>query len=595
MLAVFFATVTLSQHTDSTDVYSKLRRFANKRKITKLLFESVFKEKPINQFPAKDDVIDYPGSSVFAQHEGCIVRNIYIQVHDPFGLKNLNDTTLDLNFFQRAVNRVHFTTRKWVIENKLLFQAGKPLVPLELSESERAIRYASYVNDAFIFVKETADKDSVDVFIEVIDKWAVTMPIDVQSTHQFSASFRNRNLCGVGQYFEQNADINFNGSNSYAGRYSIENIDHSYVSGSIFYRHGQTPTIVGIDLQRPSFSPLIRWAGGIYFEKQSDKVQFNSLPSGETLNYLVRSTYYDTWLVRRFRSANGKSLFSQSTGYSVGVRTFARDYQKRPPVSYDLGHAYFLHRGFLSMANIYIQQFYKEKYIYRFGASEDVPVGLILQLTHGLLKWEQQSLKNYFSLNFRGAHHFQLGYFNNSITLACFFGNQSANEVVWRASVYFFSKLFYIKKWGIRQFFHFDFSKDANHNLSTRITLKSSDLYSIPMNNLEGYARTFLNLETVIYAPYDLVGFRFAPVILIGSGGIDINTKGWKHAGIYHALALGILFRNENLLNSTFQISAGYYPVLPDGSTNRFTMGPVTSFTLRVNGFSVLKPDFAEY
>jgi hypothetical protein len=137
--------------------------------------------------------------------------------------------------------------------------------------------------------------------------------------------------------------------------------------------------------------------------------------------------------------------------------------------------------------------------------------------------------------------------------------------------------------------------KDVNNNLKKSIQFRSTDIYSIPINNTSGYSKGILNSETIFYAPYQFSGFRFAPVILLGSGFIQEQSYNWKDSKVYYSLALGILLRNENLLNSTFQFSVGYYPVLPPGQNKNFITEPVTSFTLRVNGFSVFKPDFADY
>jgi hypothetical protein len=49
------------------------------------------------------------------------------------------------------------------------------------------------------------------------------------------------------------------------------------------------------------------------------------------------------------------------------------------------------------------------------------------------------------------------------------------------------------------------------------------------------------------------------------------------------------------LVSSTFQISFGMYPFLPNGDNNVFLFNPVTSFTLRVRGFSIGRPEFISY
>ena len=73
-------------------------------------------------------------------------------------------------------------------------------------------------------------------------------------------------------------------------------------------------------------------------------------------------------------------------------------------------------------------------------------------------------------------------------------------------------------------------------------------------------------------------------------GGRHLNNE-----RTYQAYSIGIMTRNENLVSSTFQISFGIYPFLPNGDNNVFLFNPVTSFTLRVRGFSMGRPEFISY
>jgi hypothetical protein len=104
-----------------------------------------------------------------------------------------------------------------------------------------------------------------------------------------------------------------------------------------------------------------------------------------------------------------------------------------------------------------------------------------------------------------------------------------------------------------------------------------------------------INSETVAYAPYELIGFRFASVISAGFGIIGSKKTKIEKSPLYQAYSLGIMIRNEHLVSSTFQISVGLYPFLPDGTNNAFLFNPLTSFTLRVRTFSMGRPEFISY
>ena len=103
------------------------------------------------------------------------------------------------------------------------------------------------------------------------------------------------------------------------------------------------------------------------------------------------------------------------------------------------------------------------------------------------------------------------------------------------------------------------------------------------------------NFETVAYAPWNVIGFKFAPVITMGLGMVSTPVNRIEESPLYQAYSVGLLIRNEHLVSSTFQISIGVYPFLPDGSKNAYLFNPITSFTLRVRTFAMGRPEFISY
>jgi hypothetical protein len=104
-----------------------------------------------------------------------------------------------------------------------------------------------------------------------------------------------------------------------------------------------------------------------------------------------------------------------------------------------------------------------------------------------------------------------------------------------------------------------------------------------------------INSETVAYMPYNLAGFRMAPVFLAGLAMLGDPQHPLLQSRMYQGYSLGLMFRNENLLSSTFQFTFGFYPFLPDGQNDVFRYNPVGSFTLKVRGFYAPKPEFVGY
>jgi hypothetical protein len=120
-------------------------------------------------------------------------------------------------------------------------------------------------------------------------------------------------------------------------------------------------------------------------------------------------------------------------------------------------------------------------------------------------------------------------------------------------------------------------------------------MYGFNNGTLLGKTKMILNLEAVSYAPYNIIGFRFASLLLVGGGILETDKIKLFKSPVYQSYAVGLLIRNENLLNASFEISYGIYPNLPDGNTRFYKFNPVTSFTLKVRTFAISKPTIVEY
>lgn len=585
---------TLNQK-DSLKLYKKIKKFAYKRKLTRMGYDAVFVEPKPVEYPkepaSKEEKIVNP----YLKYQDKIVRNIRIKVYDPFGYSVTDTVPRKINALERVGNRAHTTTRKWIIINKLLFKENEPLNPLELSETERVLREARYINDVTIFITPSATStDSVDVNVTVVDKWPVTIPFLVTDVF-VNAKFRNYNLFGVGQTFEQFAEIRRPNLLDFYGSYGIDNIDNTYITASLYYRTNKDITQTSISFDRGFYSPLAKWAGGIYLGKAW---AFYDYKDSLDEPHRARNDYisYDVWGAKSFKLSRDTTLFNQSTNLIAGARYYATEYQRRPGADIDPGRTILNTYGVVGNIGFAIQQYYKDKYIYRFGANEDVPEGIIIQYIYGGMKVESKKIRYYSGIEVARAKHFKrLGYLSATFSYGVFFNKQVANDVTIRYNLYYFSNLLKKGRWYFRQFIKYDYVHGENKISNERITINSDDLYGFDSGSLSGNTKMVLNSETVAYLPYNLIGFRLAPVATAGIGLIGSPEHRLAESNLYQAYTLGLMVRNENLLSSTFQFSFGIYPFFPDGGNYVLKYNPIASFTLRVRAFAVSKPSFISY
>ena len=150
-------------------------------------------------------------------------------------------------------------------------------------------------------------------------------------------------------------------------------------------------------------------------------------------------------------------------------------------------------------------------------------------------------------------------------------------------------------RWHFRQFVRGDLLSGFGKPVYSQVNLNGDQLYGFSSGLVSGTHKEVLRLETVAYAPFHILGFRFAPVLLFGFGTIGEEGDPLFSGRIYNAINLGILVRNENLLVKTFEVSLSFYPFIPEHNGAVFQVGSFNSFALNARGFAFTRPDVVGY
>lgn len=584
----------LAQNKDSLKVYKKIKKAAYKNRLGTWAYDAIFVDPAPKEYPTKPASKEQKNVNPYLKYKGRTIRNINITVYDPFG-HNVADTVIhNINSVQKFGNRLHITTRHFVIINKLLFKNNTPVNPLELSETERILRQSVFISDARIYITPSKNRDSVDVNVIVQDKWPITIPILITDVSG-NIKFRNQNLFGVGQQFEQYVGFKRPDRFDFNGYYGIANIDNTYISSQLSYKTEKDLTQVSLSFDRPFYSPLSTWAGGISTSHTWRVFNYTDTIEKLDKHAPINNIYYDVWAGKSIKLSDDTSLFSQSTNIILSGRHYNSRHLKRPPDNIDSSRTNYNSNALLGNIGFAVQQYYKDKYIYRFGANEDVPEGLIVQVTYGSLKNEYKKIRYYAGIEIARAKHFKIGYLSSTISYGVFFNKNVTNDITTHYRLYYFSNLYQTGRWYWRQFFNFNMVHGENKLENTSINVNSDDLYGFDGSGISGNTKMVLNSETVAYLPYHVIGFRFAPVVSVGLGMLGSPEHPVIQSNLFQAYSVGIMVRNENLLSSTFQFSIGMYPFLPNGKTDVALYNPISSFTLRVRSFSISRPEFISY
>jgi hypothetical protein len=216
--------------------------------------------------------------SIFTPYQGKLIR--YIFVEKISFSKSINDTVrVNRNIFSDIGDAMHTRTAKKVILNNLFFSEGDTLYPALLADNERFLRELSYLQDARITIKETEDKDIVDVIVICKDVFPIGGSMDAGSAKNVSFEVNDDNLFGTGNRIQvQNFyDVDRRPAYGFGVQYLQRNIRGSFVNLAVGYQN-QAPAynsgrreekalyIMG---ELPLVSPYHSWTGA--FEIASHK------------------------------------------------------------------------------------------------------------------------------------------------------------------------------------------------------------------------------------------------------------------------------------------------------------------------------------
>jgi hypothetical protein len=589
--------VSAQENPDSigvTGVYKRIEEYSSRRKTTSII-QSLLLRPVITSTTPIPEISSKPVSDYYYSYEGKIIRSISVTTLDPFGFQIADTSARPRSDLENTGNLLHVKTQDYIIRNRMLIQKNDRFDSLLVKESERLIRSQSYIYDVVIKAVPTAENsDSVDLIVRVSDLWSI-VPDGAFSNKDITLKLTDKNLGGLGHTFSGSYKQNYNnGNNAFTGYYFVPNIRNSYVSMRLSYSIDEKKNYIkGLNLERPFFSPIARWAGGVYISQQrltgwiykNDTIR---------LNLQSKANIQDYWAAAAWQVFRGRSVTDRTTKLILSGRLYNIRYLEKPIEQPDLMDYYTSEQFYLSGLGISSRKYVEQSYIFRFGTTEDVPVGI----TYGIVVGYQ--LKNrdrwYWGFNHSWGNFFKWGYFGTNIEYGTFINASYRSEGVLKASINYFSGLFSIGRWKFRQFVKPEFTLGIRQPSYNRLTL--NDGYGLNGFNsavLSGTSRLLFVIQTQSYAPWNVLGFRFGPYLNFSFGMLGNGTSGFSHSRMYPQLGLGVLIRNDYLVISNIQLSFAFYPTIPGKGDNIIIANPFRTTDFGFPDFTIGKPSVTEY
>ncbi|WP_239970569.1 hypothetical protein [Confluentibacter citreus] len=595
---------------DSTEVYKKIEDYSKRRKFTRALHELIFRSTNDKTKNNRKKV----ATQTYDPFQGKPIRNIFIETLDPFGYSIDDTNKTPHNWLERTGNHLHLKSKEFAIRNLLLFKQGASLDTFKISESKRLLRSQKFIRSVKIDIDRVGtETDSVDVTVRVLDSWSL-IPKGSISTSKMNIALEQRNFFGLGHEFNNRFDQKFEDkSTAHRIEYVIPNIKNTYINTRLIYEEtleGDLKKILSID--RSFISPLTRWAGGIYLDKQ---VKLDSLPDFQ--NFLQNKTFkfqtQDLWIGHAFKILANNSLEGRTTNLITSFRFANVAYKESPEMAFDSINFFSKEQFYLGTIGLASRQFVEDYYIFRDGIIEDVPIGFAISFTPGY-QIKNDVNRYYVGGTIAFADYFKWGYFNANLGYGTFISDNKKEQTALSLELNYFTNLISLgSKWKMRQFIKPQILLGYNrkNTIADRLNLNENYYaYGYDRNEFKNYTRSgipgfnaniygtqkaILSFQTQFYSPWNILGFRLNPYLNITGGILGDADESLFDSKLYSAIGVGFIIRNDYLVFSSFQLSLSYYPVTPNASGGVFKTNAFESNDFGFQQIEVGKPSTLWY
>jgi hypothetical protein len=540
----------------------------------------------------------------FIQYNKKIIRCIFIT---RLGFeRNFYDTSRVRQSIGIVVaNALHRNTKERVINKNLFFKEGDPLVPYLLADNERHLRELPFIQDArFQVVPAENSKDSVDVVVITKDVFSLGGRASISSNKRGELRLYDENMYGSGNEFSLSGllDLDRSPRTGFAAEYIRRNVAGTFINWTTgfktftpaFNSGRREETTIYTRFDKPLVSPYFGLTGSL------------ELAYRKTQNAYLADTVYKRDFKYEYYNADGwigynlgaKRLLLKNTGSRlrkfIGLRLFHNQFFQLPGrYATIFNYQYANLTGVLAAFTVFKQVFYKTRFVYGFGRSEDVPEGYTGSVIGGWTNKQGRS-RPYLGFDLQ-RNYFKSSGFYSSINLRAggYFYQKKAEDIDLFLNVDHFSRLKHLGgKWYHRWFLGGNLSKQIRPVLSIPLFLNSE--FALPQfrnSELAADFRTVLRCESVFYNTWKFFGFRFAPFVF-GDGAFLVPVNNSLSQGDFFSnLGAGVRTRNESLIFETMELRGFIFP-RRIGDMQGWRIEFNTNIRFKYNSTFIRRPDF---
>ncbi len=563
----------VSVRNDTRDLifFDSLKVRVTKNPLTKKLYDFVI----VTPDTIESKRITGTSDAAYLSFSGNKIRKIEIRRLDVFGVNINNPAGAESSRFENVLNKTHFNTNEIIIRKKLLFTEGDTISPLTLSDNERILRQLSYIDDARIIVVPVSDEES-DIIVLTKDVYSLGGDFVYKGLKAGNVSLFEKNILGLGHEFGIEVPYNSKlaGSPGFGFHYLIDNIGTSFLNLNLYYLDGLGQKTYGFNLSRNLISSTTKYAGGISVKQMYTTEDLDTLIVPEPLKYNLQ----DYWLSRAFM-INRESV----SRIIVGVRYTNNNVFDRPLILPDSYYSLQKFRLYLVSLALSVQKYYKTSLIYGYGRTEDVPYGGLMKFTGGR-EFNEFKQRTYFATELSYGNSVKaLGYFYASAGFSSYIRESQTEQGQLSLKLNYFSNLVSLGEIQIRNFLNLDYTRGFDRYTDEHLAFRNDNGFSGFRNDsITGNQRLQVSLESVLFSPVNLSGFRFAFFWFTDFSFLSGTNEIIADGNTLSSIGFGVRIRNDNLVFKTIQIRLGFFPSFPDYSKIS---------NMHVSGEQLLRPD----
>jgi hypothetical protein len=521
--------------------YESLSARSERNWFLKTLYPMVFSGDTPRSMVKVDDVN-------FAKWEGKRISSIKILSLEVFGETNVSRKYKAVKLAYKAGNALHLNTRKWVLQENLLFREGDSIDPATMLRNLYYLRNLSYISEAQILVFPAMNApDSVDVLVVIRDKFSFNVGGKISSLDKFSLRLDDHNFLGWGQQLQNVWHINpeQEGSVGWESFYSIPNIRGTFITGELSWQDLPGLTKKHASLNRPFLFPAKHGAGGLDIGESYVHPPLDTM----SVDGIVLGGWY---------AFSSKVKHSSTNHYKYAAISLEQKwYKKRPPVGDEFGRMW--HEKLLAIGSLGISKtdYRKLPHVYSFLDNERIPVGSMLEIPIG---YEIGEFRNRTFIGLRGSWGNVLqngGFLYLEGGAETFVTRSQAEQGVLYLEPLFITPLQYYGRYRTRTYCKGRIILGRERFRGETLQL-SSDTFYRGNQDITGSSLLAFGVERDFIAPWDVIGFHFVIFGFVDAAMASDTPLAPKPNDFIFTEGLGIRLRNPRLVWKAIELKVAW-------------------------------------